>query len=118
MGDHTWAMTHHKVHWWCGKVQWGATWFPWSSTLHKGAMECQVLTNYMGVGDVGTKDVRREKDMLCQAINNTHTDVKEGSIHTVNDVIDVAWLRSAAYALVGGMSSLLSFRVVLPEALR
>lgn len=113
--DKLWQTTHHKVHWWCGKVQWAAHWFPWSPMLQKGATECQVLNNYMGVGDVATLEAREQKERLCKVINTTH--IKEGPLSGVREIVDVAWLRSAAYALVGGLSSLLSFRVVLPEAL-
>merc|ERR1712048_959222 len=32
----TWEETHHKVYWWCGKVEWGHQLFPWSNTFEKG----------------------------------------------------------------------------------
>lgn len=109
-----WETAHHKVHWWCDKVKTGAKWLPWSQMLQKGALECQLLTNYMGVGDVATVQAQVQKERLCRLINNSR--VKE-PLSSVREAVDVGWIRSATYALVGSLSSLLAFRVVLPEAL-
>jgi hypothetical protein len=69
----------------------------------------------MGVGDIATSEASIEKDRLCQAIRESH--MKEEPLTGISDILDVGWIKSAAYTLVGGLSSLLSFQVVLPEAL-
>lgn len=73
------------------------------------------MTNYMGIGDVATVEARGEKAQLCKIVNTTR--VKQERFDSVTDVVDVGWIRGAAYALVGSFSSILSFRVVLPAAL-
>jgi hypothetical protein len=115
MVNETWRDTHGKVRWWCGKIDWGSRFFPWSHALEQGTKECQVLTNYMGIGDIATGEATIEKDQLCQAIHDSH--MKQEPFSGVADILDVGWIKSAAYTLVGGLSSVLSFQVVLPEAL-
>jgi len=80
-----------------------------------GALECRLFTNYMGVGDIATKQARVQKARLCAMLNSTH--MKQGRLDGVRTVVDVEWIRSTAYALIGSLSSFLSFRVVLPEAI-
>lgn len=116
--DSTWASVHQNTLWWCGKVSSASHWFPWSTTLKKGAEECQVVTNEVGIGDDATQLVGANKQRLCSLVNSTHVeDVRENPLSTMREIVDVAWVRNAARGLVGFMSSILSFRALMPLAL-
>jgi len=110
----TWKETHHKVHYWCGQVQSSTSWFPWSDLLKRGAQQCQVLTNYMGMGDVAAGETWKQKEKLCGKINETETNVTL-DIDTVKEVVD-GLLQNSAYTASGLYSGLLSFQVLLPAA--
>jgi len=113
----SWKNTHHKVNYWCGQIHSATGWFPWSGLLHKGSQQCQVLTNYMGIGDIATGETRKQKDKLCGMINETETNVRLDTLSSVKEVVDVAWIRNSAYTGLGLYSGLLSFQVLLPAAL-
>jgi len=71
----TWEDIHHQVNYWCEHLQSVSGWCPWSDVLHKCARQCQFLTNYMGIGDVSTKEARKQNEKLCGMINDTDTKV-------------------------------------------
>lgn len=112
-----WQRSHKDLNWWCGKVDSGSTWFPWSSNLQKGAEYCRLVNNYLGIGDILGVRGGREKSHLCSTVEQSHMKITEGPLQGVQEVVDVGWLRSVAYSLVGTFSSALAFRIVLPEAL-
>ncbi|CAK0795939.1 unnamed protein product [Prorocentrum cordatum] len=116
--DSTWSSVHQNTLWWCGKVTSASRWFPWSETLKKGAEECQVVTNEVGIGDDATQLVGANKQRLCRLINSTQVeDVRDNPLSSMREIVDVPWVRNAARGLVGTTSSILSFRALMPLAL-
>jgi len=116
--DRTWSDVHQNTLMWCGKLTAASQWFPWSTTLKKGSEECQVVTNEIGIGDDATQLVGANKQRLCRLINSTQVeDVRENPLSTMREIVDVPWVRNTARGLVGTMSSILSFRALMPLAL-
>jgi len=113
----TWEDIHHQVNYWCEHLQSVSGWCPWSDVLHKCARQCQFLTNYMGIGDVTTKEARKQKEKLCGMINDTDTKVSLDTLSNVKEVFDVVWIKNSASMALGLYSGLLSFHRLLPAAL-
>jgi len=116
--DDTWSEVHGNTLWWCEKVTSASRWFPWSATLRQGAEQCQVVTNEIGIGDDATHLLGADKEKLCRLINTTKVeDVRENPLGSLREVLDVPWARNAAKGFIGTMSSILSFRALMPLAL-
>lgn len=111
----TFKKTDKKFHWWCSKVKTAAVWLPWSKTVQRSASQCSMVSDYMGVGGSVTVETQKKKAEVCGFFNTSH--VKKGPMDTIGEVVDVSWIRSAAYGLVGSLSASFAFRAALPEAL-
>merc|ERR1719277_1240203 len=66
-------------------------------------------------GNLFTSETAKQKEAICTFLNSSH--VKQSPLDSISEVVDVSWIRSAAYAFVGSLSASLSFRAALPEAL-
>jgi hypothetical protein len=116
--DGSWEMAHDNTVWFCGKVASASWWFPWSSVLRKGKDECSVVTREIGFGDDATKLVDKDKEKLCGLINSTTVeDVKDDPLSSLREIFDVPWVRNSAFGFIGMISSILSFRALMPLAL-
>merc|ERR1719277_935852 len=66
-------------------------------------------------GNLFTSETAKQKEAICTFLNASQ--VKQSPLDSISEVVDVSWIRSAAYAFVGSLSASLSFRAALPEAL-